>query len=464
MIRIFRHYISGVYFILLWLEFAVFLSALYAGFSVRFFEDLPENFGFQLTVSSIFFAMIMTGSMTGMGLYQRSHGRSEAGIFLQVLASFMLGTILMSLMFYAVPDIFLGRGVFGYALMYAFGGVLLLRFIFIRRVDKNQLKRRILVLGAGANARKIAELEAKAHGFTDSFMVIGFLPLEATSTPLIPPDKLIAFEGGLNDLALGLDADEIVVAPDDRRKQLPVHEILDCKISGTEVIDLLTFFEREAGLIRVENLHPSWLVFSDGFKLSGMRAIFKRVFDISASVALLFFAWPVTLFAALAIYVESGRPIFYRQVRVGKDLKTFSVLKFRSMRVDAERDGKAVFAQKNDARVTRVGKFIRKCRIDELPQLFNVLVGDMSFVGPRPERPQFVERYSETIPFYSERHRVKPGITGWAQLCYPYGVSDEDTVAKLEYDLYYVKNYSLFLDFLIMLQTIEVVLWGKGAQ
>ncbi|MDV3242705.1 MAG: exopolysaccharide biosynthesis polyprenyl glycosylphosphotransferase, partial [Methylocaldum sp.] len=203
-----------------------------------------------------------------------------------------------------------------------------------------------------------------------------------------------------------------------------------------------------------------------GFRYSGFQQLSKRAFDVLASLALLAVSWPIMLLTALAIVLESGwrAPVFYHQVRVGKNWRLFKVIKFRSMRTDAEKDGKARWATRNDDRVTRVGRFIRKTRIDELPQLFNVLKGEMSFVGPRPERPEFVEKFAETIPYYSERHRVKPGITGWAQLCYPYGSNYQDAIEKLQYDLYYVKNYSLFLDFLIMLQTIEVVVWGKGAR
>jgi sugar transferase (PEP-CTERM system associated) len=230
-------------------------------------------------------------------------------------------------------------------------------------------------------------------------------------------------------------------------------------------MDLLTFYEREQRLVFLDILSPSWLLFSDGFATSGLRPILKRGFDILASMLLLSVSWWVMLLTAIAIYIESGlgAPVFYRQQRVGYRNQLFDVIKFRSMRVDAEKNG-AQWASQVDDRVTAVGRFIRKYRIDELPQLFNVFNGDMSFVGPRPERPQFVDGFMETIPYYKERHRVKPGITGWAQLCYPYGANEYDTRQKLQYDLYYVKNYSLFLDLTIMMSTVEVVLWGKGAR
>ena len=260
-----------------------------------------------------------------------------------------------------------------------------------------------------------------------------------------------------------MEIDEVVVALDDRRKQFPVHELLDCKMSGVQVVDVLSFFERQTGKVHLDILQPSWLIFSDGFQQGMLRSVSKRVFDILVSALIILIAMPVIILTMIAIRVEDRGPVFYRQVRVGENWRLFQVLKFRSMRTDAEKKG-AQWATKNDSRVTRVGKIIRILRIDELPQVINVFKGDMSFVGPRPERPEFVEKFSETIPYYAERHRVKPGITGWAQICCPYAASEKETVEKLQYDLYYVKNYSVFLDFMIIFQTAEVVLWGRGAR
>jgi sugar transferase (PEP-CTERM system associated) len=464
MIRVFRHYISSIYVVIFLLDCGIFFSAFYMGSVLRFFPDFQSSFSaIDLTNPSALFCTFMLASTTGMGLYQRAQHGGDAGLLLRVLASFVLGTVLMGLVFYAIPTIFVGRGVFGYALLSALVLTLFSRFLFLKFVDRQELRRRVLVLGAGYNANMIQEFENKASN--PSFRVIGFVQMGG-DVSRIEPHRLCALEMPLNEFAIAHDIDEIVVAPDDRRGGLAVDEILDCKMNGLEVVDLLHFFEREAGLIRVDCLHPSWLVFSDGFRYSGFQQLSKRAFDVLASLALLAVSWPIMLLTALAIVLESGwrAPVFYHQVRVGKNWRLFKVIKFRSMRTDAEKDGKARWATRNDDRVTRVGRFIRKTRIDELPQLFNVLKGEMSFVGPRPERPEFVEKFAETIPYYSERHRVKPGITGWAQLCYPYGSNYQDAIEKLQYDLYYVKNYSLFLDFLIMLQTIEVVVWGKGAR
>jgi sugar transferase (PEP-CTERM system associated) len=230
------------------------------------------------------------------------------------------------------------------------------------------------------------------------------------------------------------------------------------------IVDLPTFFERETGYVQLNSLSASWMIFSEGFSRTGSQKVLKRVFDITVSVVMLIATLPVMVLAALAIWHETGRPILYRQKRVGESGRVFEILKFRSMHIEAERDGVPRWAKKDDDRVTRVGRFLRTTRIDELPQLINVLRGDMSFVGPRPERPPFVSELSRKVPFYASRHSVKPGITGWAQIRYPYGASVDDAVQKLQFDLYYVKNHSLFLDLVILLQTTQVVLFGQGAR
>lgn len=462
MIRIFRHYISGIYLFLFLAEMSVFSASFFLGGLLQGYSWYQE---FVVTddigVASLIFCLVMLVSSTGMGLYQRAHDIGDMAMALRILASFLLGAAIMSLPFYFFPRLFPARGLFAYALAVALAGILACRFVFLRLVDNRALRRRILVLGAGYRGNMIREFEKR--GTPMGFQVIGYVRM-GDEPVRVEAERIVDVRSSLFDFVNREDIDEIVVAPDDRRGGIAVDEILDCKMAGYEVVDLLAFFEREAGLLRVDSLHPSWLVFSDGFRLSGVQQVFKRWFDVAASLALLAATWPVMLATALAILAESGwgAPVLYRQVRVGLNGRLFKVIKFRSMRTDAERDGKPQWARANDDRITRVGAFIRKVRIDELPQIFNVLKGEMSFVGPRPERPEFVEKFAETIPYYSERHRVKPGITGWAQLCYQYGASYQDTIEKLQYDLYYVKNYSIFLDFLIMLQTVEVVLWGRG--
>lgn len=335
---------------------------------------------------------------------------------------------------------------------------------YLAAADRDVLKRRILVVGSGKTAAAMLDLRRRAdrRGFT----LTGFVP---TSDGPVDPrleNRTLQREGRLRELAEKYEIDEVVVAEDERRDQLPVSELADLRLAGTPVIEAASFFEREAGKIRLDLVSPAWLAFGTGYPYGKLRRVSKRTLDIVAGLLLLLVLWPVMLAAFLAVKIEDGwsAPALYRQWRTGLAGKPFQLLKFRSMRVDAEKGGKAQWASRDDPRVTRVGAFMRKSRIDELPQLFNVLRGDMSFVGPRPERPEFVAELEQSIPFYAERHRVKPGVTGWAQLNFPYGASRDDTVEKLQYDLYYLKNQSLLLDLVILLNTVEVVLFGKGAR
>jgi sugar transferase (PEP-CTERM system associated) len=348
-------------------------------------------------------------------------------------------------------------------LIFSFVGISLVREIFARLASADTRKRRVLVLGAGINAQSIAELRRDDPGV--GFTVVGYIPLP-DSRRLVPPSDLVEQDGPLLDLVITREADEIVVAADDRRRKLPVDDLIDCKMSGFEVMDLLTFFEKELSIVKIDLLHPSWIFFSSDFHMGVTGLYGKRLFDLAVGTLMLAVASPIMLIAAAASLIESrGRdPVLYHQVRVGQNGTLFRLHKFRSMRVDAEADGVARWASKNDARITPLGAFLRKTRLDELPQVFNVLKGQMSLVGPRPERPEFVERLGAGIPYYSERHRVKPGVTGWAQLLYPYGSDEDDAARKLEFDLYYVKHAGIVLDMVILLQTVEVVVLGKGAR
>jgi sugar transferase (PEP-CTERM system associated) len=337
------------------------------------------------------------------------------------------------------------------------------RSLFFAAVGKETFKRKVLVLGAGFRARQIHEdLETPFN--RKGFILTGFVPLPDEPVE-IGEDYLLNLPTTVHQYIIKHPVHEIVVAVDDRRKGLPMEDLLECKMEGVRIVDGATFYERESRKVALEMVTRGWLVFSDGFTVSSVFGFGKRSLDILAAGALLLAGLPLMILTAIAIKVEDGfeAPVFYSQERVGLNGNVFRVHKFRSMRIDAEKDG-AVWASQNDARVTKVGEFIRKVRIDELPQIFNVLSGSMAFVGPRPERPVFVEQLSEKIPFYSERHRVKPGLTGWAQLCFAYADNEEDTREKLRYDLYYIKNQSLLLDLLIIIQTVEVVLFKKGSR
>jgi len=464
-IRVFKHYLRVPFLLLAVFEVAVLLASVYVAAYIRFETNtqlIDKSIG-PLLPRAVVFTVTMNLAMIAMGLYQARLREGMSGIMLRTAVSFLVGGIGLALLFYIFPSLFIGRGTLALAGILSFFVIGTLRPIFFDTIDETALKRRVLIYGSGETAASI-RLRLRRRSDQLSFAILGYVHLHG-QRDVVPADSVIRTNLPLLEYAREHEVDEIVVAIDDRRKGFSVNQLLDCKMSGIDVIDILTFFEREAGKIRIDMLNPSWLVFSDGFEQSFAKHVVKRIFDTSVSVLILLVAWPIMLITAIAIRIEGPwrAPILYRQVRVGQQGKPFKVLKFRSMRIDAEHGG-VRWAEENDSRVTVIGAVIRKLRIDELPQIFNVLAGDMSFVGPRPERPEFVLNLSERVPYYAERHRVKPGITGWAQLCYPYGASENDAIEKQQFDLYYVKNHSLFLDLLIILQTAEVVLFGKGAR
>lgn len=320
---------------------------------------------------------------------------------------------------------------------------------------------RVLIVGTGSEALAVAD-DLRQPGRAQR-SVVGFYPAGAE---VAVPGLARVFERHmpLEEVVRRFHVDEVIVAVREQRGgNVPMDQLLACRLQGVPVLDLAGFYERTKGQVPTDSLKASWLVYGHGFVQGHLRTAAKRSFDIVCSLLLLTLAAPLMLLTALLIWLDSPGPVIYRQERVGLRGRTFLCLKFRSMRTDAEKDGVARWASKNDSRVTRVGAFIRKCRIDELPQLFSVLKGEMSLVGPRPERPSFVEQLQKEIPFYDIRHSVKPGVTGWAQVRYSYGASVEDARRKHEYDLYYVKNNSLFLDLLILVETVSVVLFREGA-
>jgi len=342
--------------------------------------------------------------------------------------------------------------------------ILLFRYLFSRRIDQNIFRRRTMIYGAGDRAASLFDLRRKAD--RRGFKIVGRLAAPGDTIVGDRSDVFMTNGNSIIEYVRAAGADEIVIAMDERRGNFPIRELLDARLQGISVIDLVEFLERETGKIPIELVNPGWLIFSEGFHISRFRRISQRALDIIVCAGLILCTWPIMLFIVLATKIEDGlaAPVLYRQCRVGLGGRRFQIFKFRSMAVNAEADGKAVWADQNDVRITLVGRFLRKSRLDELPQAFNVLRGDMSLVGPRPERPEFVKTLQDEIPYYAERHTVKPGVTGWAQLRYVYAASQEDTKEKLQYDLYYVKNQSLMLDIMILLQTVEVLLWGKGAR
>jgi sugar transferase (PEP-CTERM system associated) len=465
-VRLFNHHINVGYGWLAVIDFLLFIGASYLG-SYLYLHDAPEAFdpaSPSMAVQALLFALITTLAMFSLGLYEPKMREGVNGVLLRTVGAFGLMTVAMALLFYVVPPLHLWRGQFAFTAAIGFTAALTNRVLWTRFIDLEQFKRRVLVLGSGETAATVNR-RMRRRADRRGFRVVGFVR-QGDEQSVIEREPTLSLDCPLSEFVTRNDIDEIVVALEDRRENTPQDELLRCRSRGVRVFDVVDFFEREAGKVLIDQVHPSWFTYSQGFQLGDGKRFGKRLFDVTMSFLLLMVAWPFMLVTVLAIWIEDGfgAPVLYRQRRVGQDGRIYDVIKFRSMTVNAEKDGKAQWATANDSRVTRVGHIIRKTRIDELPQIINVMAGDMAFVGPRPERPEFVRELKEKIPYYEKRHCVKPGITGWAQMNYPYGASEEDTAHKLEFDLYYVKHQSLFLDFLVLLQTAEVVLFGKGAR
>jgi sugar transferase (PEP-CTERM system associated) len=426
------------------------------------FPRLAQELGWLSVQASVLSATTIFG-LASMGLYDFHQRLYFKEILARVIVGIAIGTIGVAAIYFVFPDIALPVEFAMVSLTASFAGILLARRYFFHHVDSNIFRRRTLIFGAGDKAATIEELRRRAdrRGFT----VVGVVRADgdAHRSQVIGPS---IDARPLDQLVRELQVDEIVIAMDDRRGNLPTRELLRCIRDEVDVVELVEFLERESGKIRTDLINPSWLIFSPGFRASLFRRIGKRTLDVCISVMALLCFWPLMLAIAVAILIEDGfgATVLYRQKRVGLKGEVFSMLKFRSMVEDAEKICGAVWAEQDDARITRVGHVIRKFRLDEIPQFWNVLRGEMSLVGPRPERPEFVEQLVASVPYFFERHLAKPGVTGWAQLRYGYGSSREDAAEKLQYDFYYIKNQSLILDLVILLQTIEVVIWGKGSR
>lgn len=472
-IRIFRQYIPAYIIVLVVLEYVTMVAAVYAAHNLRFhFLSDAVQIDLQGVQSRAqVYAIVNLICMIAMGAYRPHNPEGLTGAMLRsMVAIFLIGTAVLSVGFYLFPSLalYFGRGVLAISSVISLLVIAMLRFVARTLVGNETLRWQVMIVGAGDRAQRVLSTLTRLKAQAD-IAIIGCWPINALE-PKVPIDMLMRPQGTLLEFSRNSKVQEIVVAVDERRRSdqnsFPLDELLDCKLDGIAVIDDLTFLERESGQLDIRTVSPGWLVFSDGFSFSFTRDLLERGFDVVASLLLLLITWPFMLLAIAAIKLEEGAraPVIYSQERVGFGGRVFRVHKFRSMRLDAEKDGKAQWAQKNDSRITRTGQFIRNTRIDELPQIFNVLKGEMSFVGPRPERPQFVEELAQQIPYYRERHRVKPGITGWAQLCYPYGASVHDAEQKLTYDLYYIKNHSLIFDLYILVRTVEVILLGSGVR
>ena len=461
MIPIFSHYVPGRLMFLAGLEALVLLVAAYVGITLHLHEPgVIASTAFP--PQAVVFAFGMLIVMTSMGLYQPDLWQNVPSATLRLVAAFVCGFALTGLVSYLVPALHVGPNALGSALIVALTGSIVVRAAFFKWSHLGVFRSRVLVLGTGSRVMRIAEFAQR----NPNHVVIGYVSMQP-ARHYIPLPHVLPMEPGesLLSVARKHSIDQIVVAVRDRRGGgFPVQQLLDCRLHGIKVTELSTFFEREHRQVLLESLNPSWMVLGDGFRQGLVRQAVKRVVDLVVSGLLLLLAAPIMVVTALCIALESGLPVLYRQERVGKNGRVFTLYKFRSMKNDAENDGTPRWAATDDDRTTAVGRIIRKLRIDELPQIINVLKGDMSFVGPRPERPYFVDQLAKQIPYYAMRHSVQPGITGWAQVRYPYGASVDDAIEKLQYDLYYVKNHCLFLDLMILIDTVQVVLWGKGAR
>ncbi|MFC3214291.1 MULTISPECIES: TIGR03013 family XrtA/PEP-CTERM system glycosyltransferase [Novosphingobium] len=461
MIRLFKHYIPHAV-VLLWLvDILLLVAANETSWRLR-----AGQIGMELAPAAdrllphFAFAAVISMSMVAVGVYGAEALRSMRFAAARLLVAISLGVIALSFADFLLSGHTFWRSTLAYSMALAVVLMIGNRLILGMFLGTSAFRRRVLVLGAGERAARLRLLGERPES---GFAIVGYIAM-SDGVPVIEEAIPRGAISNLTRYVENLGVSEVVLALEERRNALPLKDLLRVKTTGVHVNEFSSFLERETGRVDLDTVNPSWLIFSDGF--SSGRAISgaaKRLFDITVSLILLVVSAPVILLFALLVKIDSRGPAFYRQPRVGRFGEPFDVIKLRSMRVDAEAAG-AQWASKDDPRVTRMGRFIRKVRIDELPQAWTVLKGEMSFVGPRPERPEFVADLEQQLRYYAERHMVKPGITGWAQINYPYGASIEDSRHKLEYDLYYAKNYTLFLDFLIILQTLRVILWSEGAR
>jgi sugar transferase (PEP-CTERM system associated) len=452
---------GGVAFLQLWLELGWLVAAVVL--AVRYHSALSSLSSLSVVTPALVFALLMVGLNVAFGLYRRDRRLNFGEYAVRQSAALVIGLPATYGLSHMLPGGTVFQQAFGPLVLIALGGLLAVRQIAVSPAARRFLPYRVLVLGTGPEALAVETSLEMTN--PPGLELAGFYPLEKIPVRSVATTRIVSSHLTLEETVQHLKIDEIIVAVREQRGGvLPLRELLECRLNGIRVTDLPRFFERVHGRVPIESLKASWLIYGNGFRQTWLRSTVKRAFDVMVVAVLLPIALPIMAVVALLIAIDGGFPIIYRQERVGRGGHAFTLLKFRSMAHDAEKDGQAAWASVNDARVTAVGRFMRRTRIDELPQLINVLRGEMSFVGPRPERPQFVATLTEKIPFYGVRHSVKPGLTGWAQVRYTYGGNLEESVKKLEYDLYYVKNHSLLLDLLIFVKTVRVVLLGEGAR
>ena len=455
MIRLFRQYISPrkTAFVIgegILIFFAVVLAS---------YLLLGRDVGMRNVVVMFWQNMLLISIVTQMSLYFNDLYKFEItentiDVASRLIQSIGITSITLSIIYFLWPGMIIGRWIFFVNLIILLFLLVSWRLIYSIVIRRKLFAERAILVGVGELARNILyEISSRKD-------------LSYDVTLVIAPEKAPVIYGFDNicDLAEAHNASNLIVALDQKRGVFPYKQLLNCKTRGINVIDGESFYERIAGKLLVEKINPSWLIYSDGFVKSRFSKVSKRIVELIPSALMLVLFLPLILLMAIAIKLDSRGPLFFSQERVGEDGEIFTLYKFRSMTADAEEKSGPVWATEDDPRITRVGRIIRMLRIDELPQIWNVFKGDVSFVGPRPERPFFVEKLKKTVPYYNERFSVKPGVTGWAQIKYPYGASEEDALEKLKYDLYYIKNMSVVFDFVIIFHTVKIVLLGRGAR
>lgn len=438
---------------------SIYIGSLLRFGSITYIEGILDAKTIVVTAVLIFSSFLM-------GLYSYDNNISKKEAALKILGGTTLSFIALSSFYYFLPDFMFSRGLLLLSLITFSFSQFIWHFGYKYCIHLPTFAQRILIVGTGPLAKNIGDIITNTN---HSYCLAGYIDCHANTPTLPPVNKNDNGNGNGNgnkiiEAAKLKKANKIVVSLTERRGALPLQDLISCKLSGIEVLDAPSFYEELTGKLLIENITPSWLIFSSGFKITLSKKILKRTFDIIFAIICALIVFPFIPLIALMIKIDSHGPVFLRQKRIGKNEKIFTLYKFRTMLENAEKDTGVVWAQKDDPRITRIGKLLRKTRLDEIPQIFNILKGDMSFVGPRPERPEFVETLKERVPYYSERHFVKPGLTGWAQVRYRYGSSVEDALEKLRYDLFYIKHISFHFDLLIILETIKVVLFGKGSR
>jgi sugar transferase (PEP-CTERM system associated) len=451
------------------LAFTALFSALVARYSYANVADKVHDTSMIYTI--VIYVLVILFSSHLMESYDFEKNTKKREIIINTLFGAVTSFSFLSIVYYLDPDVMLGRGVLALSLTLLFLFQFCWHTLYLIGKSSPRFSQRVLVLGTGDLAAQIGEM---ASSSSRNLVLAGYASCctnndmaeneQKTSKSVVPPEAIVGCSEDLMAAAHRTGAEMMVVALSERRGVFPLREVLQCKLNGIEVMDAPSFYELVQGKLMLESITPSWFIFSSGFRRTPLFSLVKRGIDIILSSVGLLIAVPLFPLIALAIKLDSPGPVFFKQLRVGDKEKTFMLYKFRSMRQDAEMKTGAMWAAKNDPRITKLGRFFRNSRIDEIPQLINVLRGDMSFIGPRPERPEFVEKLKQVIPYYSKRHFIKPGLSGWAQVRYPYGSSVEDAIEKLRYDLYYIKNIRPFLDTLIFFETIKVVLFGRGGR